>query len=118
MQSPSSSRLRTAILLVATAIPIVSFAASETFLNGQSIYGQPGAVSGASRVVDVPELAPADLRFWMTSGRIRNRARRCAVEVADSREFHASASRHDACSKQPHRGVARCGPMCATPPFS
>lgn len=66
MQSPSSSRLRTAILLVATAIPIVSFAASETFLSGQSIYGQPGAVSGASRVIDVGQATRLNVAYGET----------------------------------------------------
>ena len=49
MQSPSSSSLRAAALLVAAVIPTISLAASGDLLNGQSIYGQPGAVSGASR---------------------------------------------------------------------
>ena len=40
----SSSFLRSAAVLLATAVPAIGFAASETFLNGQSIYGQPAAV--------------------------------------------------------------------------
>ena len=36
-------------VLVAAAAPAVGFAAGETFLNGQSIYGQPAAVSNAAR---------------------------------------------------------------------
>lgn len=66
MQSPSSYRLRAAVLLVATALPIVSFAASETFLNGQSIYGQPGVMLGASRVVDVAQATRLNVNYGET----------------------------------------------------
>ena len=40
MQSQSSILLRLASLVVAVAAPVASIAASETFRNGQSIYGQ------------------------------------------------------------------------------
>ena len=66
MQSPSSSSLRAAALLVAAVIPTISLAASETFLNGQSIYGQPGAVSGASRVVDVAQATRLNVAYGET----------------------------------------------------
>lgn len=59
MHSPSSSILLRAALLVTAIAPAISFAAGETFLNGQSLYGQPAAVSSAARVVDLaPSMRP------------------------------------------------------------
>ena len=62
----SSSFLRSAAVLLATAVPAIGFAASETFLNGQSIYGQPAAASSAARVVDLAQVARPNIAYGET----------------------------------------------------
>ena len=50
----STSRLRTAVLTALSVLPLAGFAASgNTFMNGQSIYGQPAAQGVPVRVVDL-----------------------------------------------------------------
>ena len=66
MQSPSSSLLRLSAVLVVAAAPAVGFAAGETFMNGQSIYGQPAAVSSAARVVDLAQAPRPNIAYGET----------------------------------------------------
>ena len=66
MQSPSSSLLRLSAVLVVAAAPAVGFAADETFMNGQSIYGQPAAVSSAARVVDLAQAPRPNIAYGET----------------------------------------------------
>ena len=66
MHSPSSSILLRAAVLVTAVVPAVGFAAGETFLNGQSIYGQPAPVSSASRVVDLAQAARPNIAYGET----------------------------------------------------
>ena len=50
----STPRLRTTALVVLGVLPFTSFAAgADTFMNGQSIYGQPAAQGAPVRVVDL-----------------------------------------------------------------
>lgn len=64
MQLPSV--LRTAALVVATAAPAAGFAASDTFLNGQSIYGQPAAAPSSARVVDIAKTPSTNVAYGET----------------------------------------------------
>ena len=66
MQSQTSSLLRLAALVVAASAPVASMAASETFRNGQSIYGQPAAASSAARVVDLAQVARPNIAYGET----------------------------------------------------
>ena len=66
MQSPSSSLLRLSAVLIVAAAPAVGFAADETFMNGQSIYGQPAAVSSAARVVDLAQAPRPNIAYGET----------------------------------------------------
>lgn len=66
MQSPSSSLLRLSAVLIVAAAPAVGFAAGETFMNGQSIYGQPAAVSSAARVVDLAQAPRPNIAYGET----------------------------------------------------
>ena len=50
----STRRLRTAAFAALSVLPVAGFAASgNTFMNGQSIYGQPAAQGAPVRVVDL-----------------------------------------------------------------
>jgi len=50
----STRRLRAAALAALSVLPFAGFAASgNTFMNGQSIYGQPAAQGAPVRVVDL-----------------------------------------------------------------
>ncbi|MEW5834469.1 MAG: CzcE family metal-binding protein [Pseudomonadota bacterium] len=50
----STHRLRTAALVALGVLPLAGFAANgNTFMNGQSIYGQPAAQGAPVRVVDL-----------------------------------------------------------------
>lgn len=62
----SSSFLLRAAALVTAAVPAIGFAASETFLNGQSIYGQPATVANASRVVDLAQASRLNIAYGET----------------------------------------------------
>lgn len=64
MQLPSL--LRTAALLAAASAPAAAFAANETFLNGQSLYGQPAAVSAGALVVDLAQSPRMNIAYGET----------------------------------------------------
>jgi len=66
MQSQSSSLLRLAALVVAVSAPVASMAASETFPNGQSIYGQPASATSATRAVDLSQAARVNVVYGET----------------------------------------------------
>lgn len=66
MQSKSSSLLRLAALVIAAGAPVVAIAASETFLNGQSIYGQPASASSATRTVDLSQAPRLNIAYGET----------------------------------------------------
>lgn len=66
MQSKSSSLLRLTALVVAAGAPIAALAASETFLNGQSIYGQPASASSATRTVDLLRASRVNVAYGET----------------------------------------------------
>lgn len=64
MQLPSL--LRTAALLAAASAPALGFASSETFLNGQSVYGQPAAVSAGAFEVDLTQSPRPNIAYGET----------------------------------------------------
>lgn len=45
--------LRCAALVAVITAPAMGMAAGATFMNGQSVYGQPGNPAQASRVIDL-----------------------------------------------------------------
>lgn len=66
MKSNLSPFVRLAALVVATAAPMASIAASETFLNGQSIYGQPAGATSATRTVDLSQSTRVNVVYGET----------------------------------------------------
>lgn len=62
----TSSYLLRAAVLVTAAVPALGFAAGETFINGQSIYGQPAAASSTARVVDLSLAARSNIAHGET----------------------------------------------------
>lgn len=66
MQLKPSSILRLTALVIAAAAPNASFASSETFLNGKSIYGQPAAASNAVRTIDLSQTARVSVAYGET----------------------------------------------------
>lgn len=66
MQSKSSSLLRLAALAIAAGAPVAAIAASETFLNGQSIYGQPASASSATRTIDLSQAPRLNIAYGET----------------------------------------------------
>jgi hypothetical protein len=66
MQSKSSSLLRLTALVVAAGAPVAASAASETFLNGQSIHGQPASSSSATRTVDLSQALRLNVSYGET----------------------------------------------------
>ena len=66
MQSPSQLRRRLSAVLAIACAPVAAFAAGETFMNGQSIYGQPAAVSSASRVVNLAQDTRPNIAYGET----------------------------------------------------
>lgn len=66
MPSQSSSLLSLAALVVAACAPVASMAASETFRNGQSIYGQPATATSATRAVELSQAARVNVVYGET----------------------------------------------------
>lgn len=64
MQLPSLLRIA-ALIAVATG-PALAFAANETFLNGQSLYGQPAAISAGALVVDLTQSPRMNIAYGET----------------------------------------------------
>lgn len=54
LNMPSTHRLRAAALAALSVLPLAGFAASgNTFMNGQSVHGQPAAQGAPVRLVDL-----------------------------------------------------------------
>lgn len=66
MPSPTLPFRRLVIALAAATVPALGHAASDTFLNGQSLYGQPAAVSSATRVVDLTKTPRVNVTYGET----------------------------------------------------
>ena len=63
----STLRLRTAALAALSVLPLAGYAASgNTFMNGQSHYGQPASAGTPARVVDIATANYVNVKYGET----------------------------------------------------
>lgn len=64
----SIQSLKTVAMLGLATLSLASYAANgaDTFMNGQSYYGQPTSQASAARVVDIASSAPINIAYGET----------------------------------------------------